>query len=329
LEATNRKLISWFSVPALAVLLVVAGPTVVQIGSAADDAPEPDRVSALCLDCHDGYDATLALSPHRLASDALDGAEARVACSDCHIVDSRHYEDDPEEFPMPRPDMADAAGESRICSTCHRNSHQQTMDEANVHAVNDVNCSGCHKIHGSKAAGLLQAAQPELCISCHAGVEGEFNQPFRHPVNDGVMECSECHMTLDETSRELTLNGTNMCVRCHGEFQGPFPYEHQAALDYSTQEGGCLNCHAPHGSAQPRMLRQPYEAPHFQLCTQCHSVPPRHNQNQEHGSMWAGISCNECHTDIHGSYTNRKFLSQSLEGQGCLKSGCHQRTVSE
>ena len=36
-----------------------------------------------------------------------------------------------------------------------------------------------------------------------------------------------------------------------GSSEGPFPYEHQATLDYSTEEGGCMNCHSPHGSAQP------------------------------------------------------------------------------
>jgi DmsE family decaheme c-type cytochrome len=316
--------VSCFSVPALAALLFLAGTVVFQVAPAADDAPELPRVSAACLDCHDGYDATLALSPHRLSSDAPDGSGARVACTDCHVGDARHYEEDPEQFPMTNPGSVGAQTAIQICSTCHRNSHQQTMQETNIHAVNDVNCSGCHKIHGAHAPGLLKAAQAELCISCHPGTAGEMAQPFRHPVADGVVVCSECHMTLDETRRELSLNGTNMCVQCHMEFEGPFPYEHPATLDYSTEEGGCLNCHAPHGSAQPRMLRQPYEPPHFQLCTQCHSVPPLHNQNSWHGDMWAGISCNECHTDIHGSYTSRNFLSESLEGQGCLNSGCHQ-----
>jgi predicted CXXCH cytochrome family protein len=110
---------------------------------------------------------------------------------------------------------------------------------------------------------------------------------------------------------------------CHNEFQGPFPFEHQATVDYSTEEGGCINCHDPHGSAQPRMLKQPYEAPHFQLCTQCHGVPPLHNQNARHGDRWAGLACNDCHTDIHGSYTSRVFLSESLEAEGCFTAGCH------
>jgi predicted CXXCH cytochrome family protein len=129
-------------------------------------------------------------------------------------------------------------------------------------------------------------------------------------------------MTLDETRRELSLNGTNVCARCHAEMSGPFPHEHPAALDFSTEEGGCLTCHDAHGSFQPRMVTQPYEQPHFQLCTQCHSVPG-HNANVMHGTMWAGRACSDCHVDVHGSYDNRLFVSEDLKSQGCFNAGCH------
>jgi hypothetical protein len=71
------------------------------------------------------------------------------------------------------------------------------------------------------------------------------------------------------------------------------------------------------------MLTQPYEPPHFQLCTQCHMIPPGHNSNPQHGTRWMGLACNTCHTDTHGSYTNRLFLSETLAVDGCLKAGCH------
>lgn len=282
------------------------------------------RETGACLDCHEDQGASLALSPHRVSADLPDGAQALVTCTDCHAPDPRHWEDDPEEYPMANPGTAGAVAEAQICSTCHQNSHQQTMQERNVHFANEVACSGCHQIHGSSEAGLLRSAETDLCLSCHTGVAGQFAQPFHHPVEEGIVKCSECHLHLDETSRELSWNGINgVCARCHREFEGPFPFEHQATLDYSTEEGGCLSCHAAHGSTQPNMLTQPYESPHFQLCTQCHMVPPGHNQNSHHGNMWAGISCNECHADVHGSYTSRNLLSPSLQGLGCNTAGCH------
>jgi predicted CXXCH cytochrome family protein len=155
-------------------------------------------------------------------------------------------------------------------------------------------------------------------------VRGEFAQPYRHPVSDGIILCSECHRSLDENKRILSYARSDApCFTCHEEFQGPFPFEHQAAVDYSTQEGGCLTCHAAHGSSLPKMLKQPYEPPHFNLCSQCHIVPG-HNFNSRHGDEWAGVPCNECHTDIHGSYVSRLFLTPSLQAQGCFNAGCHQ-----
>jgi DmsE family decaheme c-type cytochrome len=196
------------------------------------------------------------------------------------------------------------------------------MLEKNVHTANDVSCSGCHSVHASKHVSLLKTAESQLCMDCHARVEGQFARPYHHPVQEGIVRCSECHLTLDQTSRALSNNGTNVCLNCHGEFAGPFPHEHQATLDHSTEEGGCLTCHDPHGSSLPRMVKQPYAPPHYQLCTQCHSVP-RHFSNSFHGTTWAGLACNDCHTDIHGSYDNRLFVNESLKAQGCFNSGCH------
>ena len=287
---------------------------------AAEDTP---RVSNVCLDCHDGYDEGLVLSPHQLPDEDRDADDAKIACTDCHQGDARHYEEDPEEYGMPVLSEMSAAEAGLVCSQCHLNDHQQTMMAENIHAQSDVNCSDCHQVHDNRRTSLLQNEQWDLCLSCHPAVEASFVQPYRHPVNDNIVSCSECHLSLDRAATGLASDGTNVCTSCHMEFEGPFPFEHQATLGYSTQEGGCMACHEPHGSAEPRMLKQPYEPPHFQLCTQCHSFPARHNFNQQHGDRFAGLDCNACHTDIHGSYVSSKFLSESLEAEGCFTSGCH------
>jgi DmsE family decaheme c-type cytochrome len=287
-------------------------------GSVAED---PVRASAVCLGCHAGQDTTLAGTAHRLADDP-DDAKARVACTDCHAGDRKHWEDDPSANPMSNPAKVGAPAEARICSACHQNAHQQDMLEKNVHAANEVSCSGCHQVHGSRHASMLKAQEPKLCLDCHARVEGQFARPFRHPVPEGIIQCTECHTSMDQTSRALSQNGTDVCLKCHTELSGPFPFPHQAALSHSTEEGGCLSCHEAHGSSLPRMVKQPYAPPHYQLCTQCHAVP-RHVSNTMHGTTWAGVPCNDCHTDIHGSYDNRLFINESLKAQGCFNAGCH------
>lgn len=306
-------------------LVLLAGATMAILAALSGAGPRAqDRVreSTACLECHEGDDASLAGTAH-WAGKVHDGPEALVACTDCHDGDRAHWEGDPEKSPMTNPARLTAGPEGRVCSRCHENSHQQNMSEKNVHAANDVSCSQCHRVHGSRQAALLQKPEPELCESCHTRVVAEFARPYRHPVEEGVVRCSECHLTLDRTARDLSFNGTNVCAKCHGEFAGPFPYEHAATLDHSAEEGGCLTCHDAHGSALPRMLKQPYEPPHQQLCTQCHSIPSRHLSNPMHGSRWAGVACNDCHSDIHGSYDNRYFLNASLRAQGCLDRGCH------
>ena len=286
-------------------------------------AEKQDRTSTVCLGCHTGQDSTLAGGVH-WTGDAHDGAAAIVACTDCHAGDPKHWEEDPVANPMTNPSKVGATAEAHICAACHQNAHQQNMLEKNVHAANDVSCSGCHLVHRSKHASLLKAPEKSLCLDCHGRAAGQFARPYRHPVAEGVVRCSECHTNIDRTARVLSYNRSNeACAKCHTEFAGPFPYEHQATLDHSTDEGGCLSCHDPHGSSFPRMVKQPYAPPHFQLCSQCHSVP-RHNSNTVHGTTFAGVPCNDCHTDIHGSYDNRLFVNESLKSQGCFNSGCHQ-----
>jgi predicted CXXCH cytochrome family protein len=148
--------------------------------------------------------------------------------------------------------------------------------------------------------------------------------PSHHPVTEGVVECSDCHLSTAQSAKQRVATGPGgTCTTCHAMFEGPFPYEHQAAVDYSTEEGGCLNCHAAHGSTQPRLLKQSYESPDFGLCSQCHVVP-KHQFNVNHGSAFAGLPCSDCHVDVHGSYDNAKLLDPALSVQGCTVAGCHQ-----
>ena len=298
-------------------LVSVAVPAPAQ---AAEAAP---HLSQTCLTCHTGQDSTLATTPHQLPAGAPDGPGARIACTNCHAGDQRHWEGEPQEYAMVNPSRLTPAAEARVCSACHQSAHQQGMRERNAHASNDVNCSGCHSVHRSTHPPLLKAAESGLCLGCHASVAGQFAKPYRHPVNDQVLKCSDCHESMGATARGLERTRSEVCTKCHAEFAGPFPYEHPASQGFTTGEGGCLTCHDPHGSNLPRMLTQPYEPPHFQLCTQCHSVP-RHNSNPMHGTRWSGMACANCHTDIHGSYVSRRFLSESLQGQGCINVGCHQ-----
>ena len=58
-----------------------------------------------------------------------------------------------------------------------------------------------------------------------------------------------------------------VCFKCHSEKAGPFVYEHQA-----VKTEGCVSCHTPHGSANPRLLKRSQVN---LVCLECHSLHGR------------------------------------------------------
>jgi predicted CXXCH cytochrome family protein len=86
-----------------------------------------------------------------------------------------------------------------------------------------------------------------------------------HPIREGKVVCSDCHNPHGSPGdtkllKEFTVNET--CYNCHADKRGPMLWEHQPVRD------NCLNCHTPHGSNQPRLMK---EQMNF-LCASCHSA---------------------------------------------------------
>lgn len=274
--------------------------------------------SAACLECHESEASAMSGTAHDVASRRV------VDCLSCHSDVNPGHLEEPEDFPVPDLETMRSDSLTNRCATCHAHPHSLNMIERDPHEVAGLSCAACHRVHDDRHLGLLQNEQTTMCFSCHPSHKGEFAMPSHHPVMEGVVACSDCHIAVAQSSKQRTGSGAGTaCTTCHAVFEGPFPFEHQAAVEYSTEEGGCLNCHAAHGSAHPRLLKQPYEAPNFAVCSQCHVVPG-HQFNANHGSMWAGVPCNECHVDVHGSYESRHLLDPGLAVQGCFAMGCHQ-----
>jgi DmsE family decaheme c-type cytochrome len=153
---------------------------------------------------------------------------------------------------------------------------------------------------------LLKAKSPELCYGCHGDVRAQFARPFHHRVNEGLMQCNDCHNPHGSfRPKQLRTNasGDAVCFKCHTEKMGPYAYQHEALIE------GCTICHSPHGSTNQRMLVQNQVN---LLCLSCHVFPPGtgpsaiptfHNQAQKYQS------CTLCHTAIHGSNTSNVFFT--------------------
>ena len=134
----------------------------------------------------------------------------------------------------------------------------------------------------------------------------DFSKPFHHKVDEGLMNCSDCHNPhgtfLKKGLKSSTFQDA-VCVKCHTETAGPFVFEHPP-----VKTEGCVSCHSPHGSQNARLLTKSNVKT---LCLQCHTIndnltapeiPSFHNQAVQYQA------CTICHTQVHGSNASAVFF---------------------
>ena len=210
---------------------------------------------------------------------------------------------------------------SERCLACHRGTEMRHW-QSSGHALNEIGCTTCHKIHDG--GSYTPRREMQRCLGCHQDVAAEINLPSHHPVREGLIGCYDCH-DPHGTSLDADLKGdertNDLCLECHAALQGPFIFEHAPVVE------DCSICHRPHGSVVNNLLteNEPF------LCLQCHefhfhagargaegtSVGLRgevlNNPNSTFGWKVAWTTkCTQCHVRIHGS----DQPSQSLTGQG-------------
>jgi len=252
-----------------------------------------------CVTCHDEIGKKFADNPHTKL--ALMHGGSGATCESCHGAGKAHVDGGGDITKIFNPAKHTAKEVDEKCLSCHAAAHPNF--DRSPHAKANVSCISCHSVHASKEEKLLKASQPGLCFQCHSDVKAAVSMPFHHPVNEGVVKCSDCHNihgTFGPNNLKSAADQSAICTKCHMDVRGPFVYEHAP-----VKAEGCLGCHSPHGSQNARMLNMPSINT---LCNQCHS---RVANATIHG-MGAGSdelqTCTSCHTYIHGSNINVAFL---------------------
>jgi predicted CXXCH cytochrome family protein len=274
-----------------------------------------------CAECHTDTVANFTKSAHstymHVAGQPLD----KQGCEACHGPGALHVrEDDSKVIAYPKlspKEVADA------CLRCHGDLMKKSHWQTEAHSRANVSCVDCHQIHpkedqpnvvqGNRGivktsvfaavknpGPLLKSDEPTLCNKCHKSEVSQFRQNSHHPIPEGRMTCSDCH-SIHPTNADRMKAATSTkgkCVTCHGEIAGPFAFEHDPVAGWTGS--GCVECHKPHGSNNPTLLKSFSRG----LCSQCHTDKAvTHHPGQ---SCWnAG-----CHVAIHGSNTSRVFLSR-------------------
>ena len=258
-----------------------------------------------CAACHEEVVKGFATNPHtRLAE--MHG-KTGVTCESCHGPGKAHVDGGGDVAKIFNPAKATAKEVDAKCLSCHRGQHSNF--EHTAHGEGNVSCLGCHNIHKAADTGpLLKATQPTLCFECHTDVKPEFNMPFHHKVEEGLITCSDCHDphgTFNRKNLRASTQQDAVCTKCHVETAGPFVYEHAV-----VKTEGCVACHFPHGGPNPRLLNR---ANVNTICLQCHSPSPNFTTSQPlgpaHNQAVQYQSCTICHTEVHGSNISAVFFA--------------------
>jgi DmsE family decaheme c-type cytochrome len=207
------------------------------------------------------------------------------------------------------------------CLGCHAKDLSRANIRRSEHTLNGVACTSCHSIHHSPTPKFLLARkQNEMCYTCHATVRAQFSMPSKHRVNEGFIQCTDCHNphgSFEATWRmsqrprmvEQALNTEQPCLKCHVDKRGPFVFEHAP-----VRVEGCETCHNPHGSMNAKLLRRPVV---FTVCLECHNGAPGFGtrndgvplQTTRHNMLDPKFQkCTTCHSMIHGSNSSEFFL---------------------
>ena len=243
-----------------------------------------------CVECHQPHMATersllRALEPELCFPchhdvEALvkgDGAHAAAAdsCATCH---------DPHRSAEPFQLTASMPG---LCLTCH--DPDQNLTALHLGAdMATVRCVECHDPHGSPAGALLAT--------------GSIHAPFEDT-------CASCH--LGSASELVEGGGSALCYACHADLEREVQ---NASVPHAALEvAECIDCHSPHASRQPRLLR----ASGGGVCLTCHEDQVGGPEQIAHGAIdWFG--CQSCHLP-HGGSTPK--LLRGVGNELCL--GCH------
>jgi DmsE family decaheme c-type cytochrome len=283
---------------------------------ASSTVPTSQYVGAeTCETCHEELFNGLQRTSHSKSHIRQKGGADVQACETCHGAGANHVESGGDVSKIFSFKSAAVDDINARCLSCHAREHEHSAFSESPHASAKLSCISCHSPHHAKVQkALLTDRQPALCYSCHSDQRAEFSKQFRHRVNDGLIRCADCHNVHTAASRSLRSSPEQdkVCFKCHRQLQGPFMFEH---VPVKTE--GCMACHQPHGSVNPRMLKVNQVN---LLCLQCHT--PGTTPNTKNGGVNAPgtpaapvhdqtmkfQACTMCHVFIHGSNADETFM---------------------
>lgn len=259
----------------------------------------------VCAGCHDAVIPAKARSVHKVVADG--------DCQKCH---DPHSSDNP----------ASLLGKGNdLCLGCHKDIGETVTKAKFKHSPVQQGCLSCHAAHGSdQAPALLRKPTPGVCLTCHKPDTPSFqtrhgkypvargsctschdphgsNQPallqnvVHAPVGAGT--CNRCHEAPDSATPFATRKtGFELCKGCHNDMVNATMAKRHLHWPVADRKG-CVNCHNPHASKQPKLLAEAAPA----LCGRCHADTLKRiaGVSAKHAPVDGG-TCTACHSP-HGA----------------------------
>src|SRR5579872_1594138 len=195
-------------------------------GPASKAASDSAYVGAdTCKTCHEEVYDAWEKTPHWKTM-LNKGTPSKQGCEGCHGPGAEHVAGGGDKSKIYVFEGKSREETSERCLTCHSDSRAQGHFPQSAHASSDVGCLDCHSPHHAQEKEFLLARkQPDLCYGCHTTEKADFAKPFHHRVNEGLVQCNDCHNPHGTgTLRQVRAlpSGDAVCFKCHADKQGPF-----------------------------------------------------------------------------------------------------------
>jgi predicted CXXCH cytochrome family protein len=232
------------------------------------EVKKEDNLKPLCFECHD---------EEILAEEYTHGPAEQGECNLCH---------DPHATSTSSLLLAEGVD---LCGDCHEEVAESIQASEYVHDPVEESCAECHNPHSGPYPKMLAGEKRQVCNECHDDIvaEAEAAAVDHAPVVTGE-ECLNCHSPHASNSPGNLLNPQrDLCLACHNkpvESGGSMLKDMQGWLLQNKEwhepirENNCAGCHNPHGSANFRLLLEPFPSRFYAsfdldlyaLCFSCH-----------------------------------------------------------